>query len=601
MPPSTPPPTPPTAGPPPPPGYPPPVAPPGAGAGYPPATGSWGAGQPYQPSSPAHRLLTGPDWRPALRAAIAPTAVLLLVALIAAIPSDYSYDGSYDDIVPVPAFGDRFGGMLSIALNAFGAPFKLGYRSALYRGSAEGVSSTFWVVPMTVTILWFLALWLGVRAGLRRRKADGSQLTREQAAGEALRTALVLGAVTALLGLFGSTTWHPALSGAASDYSGSSGQRLGQTTFTADSGWVWAVGWTVLLGGLLTFAVYGTDAMRWSAWRSRSVRGWAVAALTAGQALALTLGLASLTAFILVTVKADEGWQAATSLAFLPNIGLLLLGVGSGATLRGHTTVSGSAMGWADRGDDVEFSFFDLHDQSAEWRWTGLLALAAVAVLGWTAYRRRLDAADRLRLAVVYAVVLTALSAVAGVSASTAISYVLPSVAGWNGSGNPGSSGTSVTSQDVSAYLEFPGVLLACAVWVAVGALLVPALLAALGGRGGGAYGNGSYQGVPDGATPYRPAPYESAQYGPVPPEVPYPAGPAYGVPPQAGPSQGAVPQDAVPHQAGPGAEMTGTGVSEVIGSHEVQPTPAAGTPPPVVPPRPAEEPVDPTVWRDHP
>ncbi|MBO1418131.1 hypothetical protein J0670_26430, partial [Streptomyces sp. FH025] len=551
-------------------------------AGYPPAVGSWGAGQPYQPPSPAHRLLTGPDWRPALRAAIAPTAVLLLAALIAAIPSDYSYD----DTAPVPGFGDRFGGMLSIALNALGAPFELGFQSPLFRGSSEGVTSTFCVVPMTVTVLWFLALWLGVRAGLRRRKADGSQLTRGQAAGEALRTALVLGAVTALLGLFGSTTWHPSARDVVSDYFSVGGQKPGQATVTADSGWLWAVGWTVLLGGLLAFAVYGTDAMRWAAWRSRSVRGWAVAALTAGQALALTLGLASVTAFILVTIKADEGWQAATSLAFLPNIGLLLLGVGSGATLRGHTAVSGSASEWGDHGDDVEFSFFDLHDQTADWRWTGLLALAAAAALGWTAYRRRLDAADRLRLAAVYAALLTALSAVAGVSATTSMSYVLPSGGGWGGSTGPGG---SVTSQAVSANLVFPGVLLACAVWAAVGALLVPAALAALGGRGGGPDKGVPYQGAPYQGAPHGTAPYGPVPHGAVPPEVPYPAGAAYGVPPQAGP-----PQDAVPG-------TSATGVSEVIGSHEAPPTPAAGTPLPAEPPRPAEEPVDPAVWRDHP
>ncbi|MFF2142468.1 hypothetical protein [Kitasatospora sp. NPDC058190] len=587
-PPAPPPPTaPPTAAPPaapPAPGYgpQPPAAPPGSypppgpGAGYPPVggppgTGSWGAGVPYEKP---RRPLTGLDWRPAFLAAIGPTLVLLLVALAVAIPGDYTYDGAF----PAPDFGHRFGAMLSMALNALGAPFRLGYQSPLSRGSAGRMDITFWVVPMTVTVLWCLALWLGLRAGLRRRKADGSQLTRAQAAGEALRTALVLGLVTLLLGAVGSTTWHPDRRELDPDYYGSSTADLAKASFTADSTWLWAVGWAVVLGGLLTFAVYGTDALRWAAWRSRAVRGWAVAALTAGRALTLTLGLASVTAFVLVAVNNDNGRLTASSLAFLPNLGLVLLGIGSGATFRGHSDLGGDVPDWRGQGGDgAEFSFFDLHDQTADWRWTGLLALAAAGFLGWTAYRRQLDAADRLRLAAVYAGLLTLLSAASGGLMTTSMSYVMPSVGSWGGSGS------RTTSQDTTVGLAFPSVLVASAVWAVVGALVVPAVLSALGGRG-------RVVQYASGAAPYG-APH--GPYGAVPPQVPYPGGPAYGVPPQGVPPQGPAPQDAPP-------EAPGAGVSEVIGSHETPPSPA-GTPLPGHPPRPPEEPVDPGVWRDHP
>ncbi|MEV7602708.1 hypothetical protein AB0O91_35585 [Kitasatospora sp. NPDC089797] len=542
--------------------------------------GSWGTGRPYRPAPAAGRLLARQDWRPALRAAVGPTAVLLLAALIAAVPGDYSYDRTFQ----APDFGDRFLSTLAMALNALGAPFRLGFRSPVSRTRSEGLDITLWLVPLTVTVLWGVALWLGLRAGLRRRKADGSQLTRVQAAGEAVRTAVVLGLVTVLLGLVAGADWQPRRAGSGTGYYG---LALGKTSFSTDSDWLWAVGWTVLLAGLLAFAVHGTDALRWAAWRNRSVRGWAVAALTAGQALAAVLGLASVTAFVLVAVNSDDGRQTALSLAFLPNLGLLLLGLGSGATFRsGQET--GAVAGWSEyRDKHLEFSFFDLHDQSADWRWAGLLALAAVGLLGWTAHRRRLDGADRLRLAVVYAALLTGLTAASGGLGTTAMSFLAPDSAAWGGS-----EGT-VTSQDTSAGLVFPTVLVASAVWAVVGAVLVPALPAALGGRGAAA----GYGAVPPGAAPYGTDPYGG--YGAVPPQATGPAGPPvpgvppYGVPPQAGPH---VPPDGTPDVT---PEGPGTGVSEEIGSHGAPPTAAAGTPP--RPPRPPEEPVDPTVWRDHP
>lgn len=563
------------------PGYP-PSPPPGPGRPPvvgPPAVGSWGGGTPYEPRrgpSPLTSWLTGSDWRPALRAAIAPTGVLLAAALVTAVPSDYDYD----TFIASPGFGDRFGAALSMTLNAFGAPFRLTGHPASGRESLDDLELGFRVLPMTVTVLWALALWLGLRAGARGRRAAGAQLTRGQAGGEALRTAVVLAGVALLLGLVGGTTWRP-----ADRFDDDSGYPVRSTgmSFGADSGWLEAVGWTALLAAALAFAVHGTDALRWAAWRSRSVRGWAVAALTAGQALALAVGLAALTAFVLVAANSKEGVETAVSLAFLPNLGLLLLGFGSGATWRVHSGLSGGDTGWGDRDSNVEISFFDLRDATADWRWSALLALAAAGLLGWSAYRRRLDAADRLRLAAVYAVALTVLMTVAGAQMTRTMS-----MRGWT------SSARVDMSQETSVGLVFLGVLLANVVWAVVGALLVPPLLAAVRGRGVGA---------PHTAVPYAESPFAAAQgaggqgaeapaagpYTAVPPHVPYatpgapgtpgtPGTPGYGVPPQA---------------AGPG---------EVLDSHPAPPAPAGGTSAPgAVPPPPGEDPVDPSVWRKHP
>ncbi|WP_328956473.1 hypothetical protein [Kitasatospora purpeofusca] len=477
--------------------------------------GSWGAGRPYDPagSRPAALAwLTGADWRPALRAVVAPTAVLLLAALIAAVPESAYYSGAFD----APSFGKRLGSSLAMALGALGAPYRLGFET-----TEGGSSSVFRALPMTVTALWLFALWLGLRVGARRRQQrTGEQQTRRQAAGEAVRTAVATAAVTLLLGLVGGADWHPggARFGLDSD---ASARFLGRTTYSSSAGWWEAVAWTALLAGLLAFAVHGTDALRWAAWRNRAVRGWAVAGLAAGRALAVSVALASAAGFVVVAVRVD-GDLTGAAVAFLPNLGLLLLGVGSGATFRVSSSIApGGAPDWQPDPRAVhEYSFFDPHAAGSDWRWSALLALVSAAVLGWTAYRRRLDPADRLRLAAVYAVGLSLLMLVPGALVST------ESVLG------PLGRSRESGLEDSLALVPWT-LLVANAVWAAVGALAVPPLLAARdrrpalpADRGPGEPGAESAGGTPvvlevvgseDGRRPAWPEPEDD---GPVDPSV---------------------------------------------------------------------------------
>ncbi|MFD7901288.1 hypothetical protein ACFV4G_03500 [Kitasatospora sp. NPDC059747] len=530
--------------PPPPPGYAP--APPG----YAPAPGTWGAGRPYDPAagqSPALRGLTGMDWRPALLALLAPTVVLLVAALVAAIPSDYNESAT---LVQMPGFGDRYGAALAMALGALGAPFKLSY-AIHWRGTDTDFGFTARVLPLTVTVLWLLALWLGLRTLSRRRQArTAEQMTRGQAAGEALRTALVAAGVTLLVGLLAGADWSPYLPGNPTGFG-----RSSAITYTADAGWPQAVGWSALLAGLVAFAVYGTDALRWAAWRNRTIRGWAVAGLAAGQVLALLVGTASLVAFVLVAAN-SEGWQTAVSSAFLPNLGLMLIGIGSGATFRAEGGPASRGPDWGGgRGGYPgfqEFSFFDLHGESGAWRFAGLLAVASVILLAWTAHRRRLDAADRIRLAVVYAVGLTLLMVFSGAATT--------------GFGSGGARSDPATA-GYSVSLVFGSLLAANVIWAAIGALALPPLLAAAtGGRGAA-------------AVPYA---------GAVPPQGPPDGydhvGPGYG------------------HAAGePEPYRPEAGVSDVIGSSEGSSGPTGGADDRLAGPRDGEGRVDPSVWRDHP
>ncbi|MFC8454047.1 hypothetical protein [Kitasatospora sp. NPDC057223] len=436
----------------------------------PPAVGSWGSGTVLEPGAarPAVlRRLTAADWRPALRAVVAPTGLLLLAALLAALPS--SYGGAF-----AAPFGSRFGASLAASLAALGAPFRLPLLQPMGDQPALTVDHLLRVVPMTVTILWLLALWLGLRSAQRRRQArTGEQLTGRRALDEAVRTGLVAAAVTLLLGTVCGARWLPPLG--EDGFTDSSGGLFSGSGFAPEAGWPEAVGWTFLLAGLVALAVYGTDALRWAAWRSPGVRGWAVAGLTAGRVLAALVGVASLAALAVVSAQDAEGMTWA-SLAFLPNLGLLLVAFGSGATVEARDQQDGAPAylgGQTSRG--TQASFFDLEDFAADWRWAGLLAVAAALLLGWTAFRRRLDTADRIRLAVVYAGGLSLLALLAGARLTTST----PDLDGWGVS----LSGGAATSRS-SVGVAFATVLAVNVIWAAVGALGVPPLLAAVLGRG---------------------------------------------------------------------------------------------------------------------
>ncbi|MGW6914992.1 hypothetical protein ACWGB8_14445 [Kitasatospora sp. NPDC054939] len=544
--------------------------------------GSWGSGTPYHPAAaqPAVvRWLSG-DWRPALTALIAPTAVLLIAAMLAAIPDGYDFPGGGQE---GPSYGDRLGAGLAAALTALGAPFEASIGMLSGSRGQEELGYVARVLPLTVTACWLVALWLGLRSGVRRlQQRTGAQLTRVQAFAEAARVALVAAAVTLVLGLVGGTTWRPeprrrGRTPSGWDYADDYGYGSRDYGIEVGAGWAQAVGWTLLLAGLLAFLVYGTDALRWAAWRSRAVRGWAVAALVAGRAIAVSVGVAATAAFVVVAVQ-DEGYATGTSLAFLPNLGLLLLGFGAGATVRAQS--GGSRL--KEQDDWMEASFFDLQGASGDWRWAGLLAVAAALFLGWTAYRRRLDAADRLRLAAVYALGLTLLMALAGAAVTAEI---------------PEYRGLGLRTEAGEVGLVFGTQLLANLIWAAVGALAVPAVLVSLRGPAPAP----EWAALPQGAVPAQGGPGGSGTEG-------YPAGPAEvagyapGAPvapyaPPAPPAPGAPPEPA----AVPPAPVAG----EVLGSHE-EPSAAA----PGSADRPAgggsgepggEGPVDPSVWRKQP
>lgn len=164
----------------------------------PPPLGSWGRGVPYDPSAGRPELLRrllSPDWVPALRALVPPTAVLLLVPLLLAVPEDV-IGGGYP-------FSNRFGAALALAVAAFGAPL----HSASRGSSVVSYETDMRLLPLTVLVLWLAALWLGLRPALRSWRArSGGELTARRALLETARVAGLAGLVALLLGAAAGTT-----------------------------------------------------------------------------------------------------------------------------------------------------------------------------------------------------------------------------------------------------------------------------------------------------------------------------------------------------------------------------------------------------------
>lgn len=159
----------------------------------------------------------------------------------------------------------------------------------------------------------------------------------------------------------------------------------------------------------------------------------------------------------------------------LPNLGLLLLGFGSGGTLTAANRYHGHQVDQLPGGELRQASLLDLGGLGGEYRVALLAALLGAVVLALGAHRRGLDRTDRLRLAVVYAVALSALTAASGVLVTTDWRTGTASA--------PGGDLSAGTSLDGSVAFGWSGPVV-IVLWTALGALLLPALLARAGWGG---------------------------------------------------------------------------------------------------------------------
>lgn len=128
-------------------------------------------------------------------------------------------------------------------------------------------------------------------------------------------------------------------------------------------------------------------------------------------------------------------------------------------------------------------SLFDLQEYSGHWRWAVLLAVGSACLLGWSAYRRRLDTVDRIRLAVVHTVVVGVPMLVAGLGTDFRMRPVDSLL---SGSRLPADRVDLRSDTHTTLGLALLSVLVANLLWTALGALALPPLLSAIRRRPAG-------------------------------------------------------------------------------------------------------------------
>ncbi|WP_033528248.1 zinc ribbon domain-containing protein [Streptomyces gottesmaniae] len=523
------PPVPPTVSPPPPssmvsaPSAPPPPAPPGAPPVGPPPPPPY-APVPARPSPVGAflgRALRG-DWGGSAAAALWPVGLLLAAALALAVPSYDQGTADEDDFV---GFGDRLGLALAALLQGLGGGFKItesggGDFSGGYE-SAEG-ALTLTLVPLTVTVLFVGALFLGVRQ-LRTRLATRAAYTgaaagtpgagpvggRTTGLEAAVRVTLLVTAAVLVLGLCA----QPDIA------------RVEVST----SPWRAALGALLLTAAVSAGLLQRDDLAAWLAVRP-GPRILFRATGTAVRAMAIVLALCSLVTF--VVLAANDEWHAEWEedlnplllvLFVLPNLAVALLGLSWGVSVQGEAgrTRYGDDTSYDSSGDyglvesgpyggyeRESFGLSELGDAVNSWAVVGALTLGAVCALafGVLAARRSSGRGEQLLAAGVFFVLFLLLAGVSGLGLEASGSATADIGAGFSAAGQ------------VDVGLDLPEVLLFGLLWIFAAAFLAPYLVQMTGARTAviappvpamPSSGPTAAHGLPRQAAAPAPAPYE--------------------------------------------------------------------------------------------
>ncbi|BFV58848.1 hypothetical protein KCMC57_up39520 [Kitasatospora sp. CMC57] len=426
----------------------------GGGLSAPQGQGSWGAGVVVEarPKPAVLRWFTDADWRPAMRVVAAPTGLLLVAALLLALGL------AGGDAEPL-GFGTRFGIALALVLAAFGAP--VGMDSEIGRLElVPDLTTRFQFLPMTVTLLWIVLFRYGLRAA---RRSVLPEFSARRRAAEAGRPVLLAVLVNLMLGLLARAEPSPGRAGRQGPVSWLF--QVGYADHAVVSlGVVRVVLGSVVLAGATAAAVYGAEVLR------RVAGAWVESARAAVRALLSAVAVAAAAAVVVLAVR-EPSEVVLPALVLLPNLGLLLLGFGSGATFGAGFEHSGPAGFDLRSSPGYDVSLVDLGGLGGQWRWTVLLALAGALLFGWTV--RTLGLAGRLRAAALYWAGASLLMVLAG--------YVQQIGFQLRGSGNPGE--VAGMTSTTTLGLGLVSVLVANLLWAALGAVAVPLLFGRWGGR----------------------------------------------------------------------------------------------------------------------
>ncbi|MFF1689173.1 MULTISPECIES: hypothetical protein [unclassified Streptomyces] len=503
------------------------------------------------------------DWAGSAQAALWPVGLLVIAAVALAIPS---YGQGSDVVV---GFGDRMRIALALLLQSLGGGFEV---------SASGGSSPFGgsdspfgggggdmgtelsggaalsLVPLTVTALWILALWIGVRVLRSRLQAraatpDGHPTPVPGTPGleAALRVALLVTVCVLVLGLFA----QPSIQGVS----------------ISSSPVLAALGALLISLAVAAGMLHRDDLAQWLAVRP-GVRALVRATGTALRALAVVLVICSLAAFISIAqidglgdvsdVSDVSGLGQADlsplvfALLVLPNLGAMALGLGWGAPISLEAGGSSTYGGGYQR---QSFGLSELGDVTNAWAVVGALALGTVCALtvGVLAARRSADRREQFLSAGIFLGLFLLVGALGGlgVQATGAASDL-----GGSGTGSAG------------VGLGMAEALLFGLLWVFAAAFLAPYLMQMAGVRTGI---------VPEPQLPpgaFGPA--TAGAFGPATPGVQAPGGQAPGV-------------------QTPGVQAPGVQTPGVPAPVAAMPEAPAGPPAPIDPPSPAVAAVLPT------
>ncbi|MEU5238511.1 hypothetical protein ACH4UR_29895 [Streptomyces lydicus] len=460
-------------------GAPPPPAQPPAPPAQPPAPPVQPPAPPVQPpASPVGALLSRTakgDWAAALKVAAGPTALLLVLASVAALfLADKAHSGGL-------GWGVRMRIALALLLQGVGGGVSLsGNASASLEAFGEGLAGevTLSLVPLLVT-----AAWAGVLAFAARRfvaGATGAGHGAGPAVFEAvLRVAVLCGAGAFLLGLLAQPSYD--------------GVELSSAPFLT-------LLWSFLLSAVVCGAAVGRGgAGAWLAARP----GWrvAVGALrTALLALLVVVTLAGVVTVVavLATEKQDlDGGAIVAMLVLLPNIGALALAAAWGAPVTAEWNLPGLPFIGTSSGRE-SLGYGELGHLGGGWVLFGVIVGGVVGALlvGFLAVRRSAERREQLLAAGFFVVSLMLLVPAAGVSATAVFRDGGGSGGGYGsgsgdayGSGFGGGYGGAYGGHVAGAHGELGAsgaeTLLFALLWT-FGAVLVMPYLLRMVGRGGG-------------------------------------------------------------------------------------------------------------------
>ncbi|MEU8953839.1 zinc-ribbon domain-containing protein [Streptomyces sp. NPDC048518] len=430
-------------------------------------------------------------WAGAAQAALWPVALLLVGAVALAIPGY----GQGDD--PVVGFGERMRIALALLLQSVGGGFELSGRdqqpgfggsdgsdglglgsdtsglpdtSGFPGASDSSLEGSFALhfAPLTVTVLWVLALYIGVRVQRTRlvTRAGGHE-GRTAGLEAAVRTSLLVTAGVLALALFA----QPEIEGI----------ELSSSPVLAALG-------ALLLGLAVSAGVlHRPDRSHWVAARP-GAQSFLRAAGAAVRALAVVLALCSVVAFISLTQIDDlaeltdlddsDISPLLVALLILPNLAVTALGIGWGAGA--EASVSGSSSMYGSAHESRSFGLSELGDVTNDWAIVGALALGLVCALtlGVYAARRCVGRGEALLAAGVFFGLVLLLAGFSGIGVDLS-GQALGGGSAFGGSGAGGKGGLDLG-------ISLPEVLLFGLLWIVPAALVGPFLLQMTGQRGAG-------------------------------------------------------------------------------------------------------------------